>query len=101
MSDCQLTESPAGTFYCPHCQVRHRGPPGRMPRRQCTRQDEVRELKLGDMAESLLTHCGLTKDRYALAKSWLMRQPSECKCKDRQERLNRLGERFMRFICHT
>lgn len=42
-------------------------------------------MRLGDLVERALSSVGLTKDR---VEAWLGR---ECHCRERQERLNQLG----------
>lgn len=56
---------------------------------------------LGDRIEAIIKSVGVTKDRYKLFKSWLLRvrpQDVTCNCETRQEFFNHLHKTFLEWM---
>ena len=107
-SDCEWDISPKDgqcLYKCLHCkQDAMTFQCGVKLRRNCTNTEAAlkrRELKLGDVAEKLLNHLGITQERYIETKAWLLGLPASevsCGCPDRKDWLNKLGDKFLRLV---
>ncbi len=108
---CAYDRLPDGRYRCLICGDETSRAPEQPPVRQCVKEtasimwdhsklvakalasngDGAASLGLGDIVAAGLDSVGITKDR--VAKWW----GAPCNCKDRQERLNKLGQAIVAF----
>lgn len=93
MSDCPYEPIGGNLYRCPRCGHQTRRPYPKPPRRAC------QILGLGDRAEVILTAWGMSKRdwRRLLVYLRLIKPSENCGCAKRQEKLNRIGDNFLRW----